>query len=151
MTSGSPWTIRGCGSGPANGFWDVPADIFVAAAVSESITEETMDRLEGAGIRLIAAGANQPFREARMGSTAVARLADHRFAVLPDILANCGMARTFSYLMEADASTEGAPVLAAVERTIRDTLDEVLSRVERPDRGLLGATLGLALDRVGEA
>lgn len=130
-------------------FWDVPADVFVAAALSETVTEEIMDRLDTAGVRIIAAGANQPFREARLGSTAVARLADYRFAVLPDILANCGMARTFSYLMEGDARAEAEPVLAAVERTIRDTLDEVLERAGSGEQGLLAATLGLALDRVG--
>jgi glutamate dehydrogenase (NAD(P)+) len=137
--------------GAGDAFWDVPADVFVAAALSETVTAEVMDRLDAAGVRLIAAGANQPFREARLGSTAVARLADLRFAVLPDILANCGMARTFSYLMEGDARAEAEPVLAAVERTIRDTLDEVLERAGSGERGLLAATLGLALDRVGEA
>jgi hypothetical protein len=40
-------------------------------------------------------------------------------------------------------------VFQAVERTITTGVDETLSRAERPDRGLMAATLGLALDRIG--
>jgi glutamate dehydrogenase (NAD(P)+) len=129
--------------------WDTPSDVFVAAAVSESLTPERIDRLEQAGVSVIAAGSNQPFREVKIGSTRVAQRADRRFSVLADILANCGMARTFSYLMEPAATPDAALIFAAVDRTIEDTLDEVLDRnADRPS-GLLAATLGLALDRIG--
>lgn len=123
------------------------ADAFVCAAVSESVGTETLERLAASGVRLIACGANQPFREARIGSTRIAQAADRRFAVLPDILANLGMARTFSYLMESDAAPAADAVFDAVERTVTDTLDEVLERAGFASRQLLAATLGLALDR----
>lgn len=84
-----------------------------------------------------------------MGSTRVAQYADQRFAVLPDILANLGMARTFSYLMEPTAQPDAPASLAAVQDTISSTLDDVLARNVRTDAGLLASTLGLALDRVG--
>jgi glutamate dehydrogenase/leucine dehydrogenase len=130
-------------------FWSEPADVFVSAAISESILPETLDQLEAAGVQVIACGSNQPFREVKIGSTRVAQDADRRFAILADILANCGMARTFSYLMEPDAVPAAAPVFGAVDRTIGDTLDEVLEAAGRKRRGLLSATLGLALDRIG--
>lgn len=133
------------------GFHDTPADVFVCAAISESLTPPLLDRLERAGVRAIAGGANQPFREAKLGAIRVARSADHRFAVLPDILSNCGMARTFSYLMERDASPTADAVFDAVTRTITDSVDEVVDRAGRADAGLLAATLGMALDRVGQA
>lgn len=101
-------------------FHDTPADVFVCAAISESITPTVLDRLEGAGVRAIACGANQPFHEYKIGTTRVARNADRRFAVLADVVANCGMARTFSYLMERDANATAEAVFAAVERTIAD-------------------------------
>ena len=100
-------------------------------------------------MRTIACGANQPFAEAKLGSTRVAQYADQRFAVLPDILANLGMARTFSYLMEPAAQPTARASLQAVRQTISETLDEVLERNARADAGLLAGTLGLALDRVG--
>ncbi|HSJ26371.1 MAG TPA: Glu/Leu/Phe/Val dehydrogenase dimerization domain-containing protein [Longimicrobiales bacterium] len=130
-------------------FWESPADVFVSAAISESITPETLDQLEAAGVGVIACGSNQPFREVKIGSTQVAQAADRRFAVLPDILANCGMARTFSYLMQPHADAGGGTVFNAVEHTIADTLDEVLDRGGDTRSGLLSATLGLALDRIG--
>jgi glutamate dehydrogenase (NAD(P)+) len=132
----------------ADAFWRTPAEVFVCAALSGSITEHTLDALGSAGVRVIACGANQPFREAKIGSVRVARAADRRFAVLPDILANCGMARTFSYLLEPGAQPCCAPIFEGVEHTIGGTLDEVIGRADG-ERGLLGATLGLALDRIG--
>jgi glutamate dehydrogenase/leucine dehydrogenase len=130
-------------------FWSVPADAFVCAAISESITTDTLAQLEQSGVGVVACGSNQPFREVKIGSTLVAQDADRRFSVLPDILANCGMARTFSYLMESNAQPAAEPIFAAVNRTIEETLDEVIDRTAGADAGLLSATLGLALDRIG--
>lgn len=130
-------------------FWSSPADVFVSAALSETILPETLDQLDAAGVNVIACGSNQPFREVKIGSTQVAQAADRRFAVLPDILANCGMARTFSYLMQPLADAASSTVFSAVEHTIADTLDEVLDRAGHMRSDLLSATLGLALDRIG--
>jgi glutamate dehydrogenase/leucine dehydrogenase len=130
-------------------FWSVPADVFVSAAISESIRPETLDRLGAAGVEVIACGSNQPFREVKIGSTRVAQSADRRFTILADVLANCGMARTFSYLMEPHAEARAAAIFRAVQATIDDTLDEVADRAADARRGLLSATLGLALDRIG--
>ncbi|NJD11021.1 MAG: amino acid dehydrogenase [Gemmatimonadetes bacterium] len=130
------------------GFLDAPAEVFVAAAISESVVPEALERLHAAGVHVIAAGSNQPFRETRIGSTHVARSADAHFTVLADILANCGMARTFSYLMEPDARPEPGPIFDAVRATIEATLDEALERTRGQRTGLLGATLALALDRI---
>jgi glutamate dehydrogenase/leucine dehydrogenase len=129
-------------------FWE-PADVFVSAAISESITPETLEQLAACGVSVIACGSNQPFREVKIGSTQVAQAADRRFAVLPDILANCGMARTFSYLMQPQADPRGSTVFDAVEHTIGETLDEAIDRAGSAERRLLSATLGLALDRIG--
>ena len=128
-------------------FWQ-PADVFVCAAISQSVTRTTLDRLESCGVRVIAAGANQPFREAKIGSTRVAQHADRRFSVLADILANMGMARVFSYLMEEGAQPEAHAIFAAIERTIVDAADEVMARAGTSGRTMLAATLGLAMDRI---
>jgi glutamate dehydrogenase/leucine dehydrogenase len=127
----------------------VPADIFVCAASSGTIQDARLDLLAAAGVRVVASGANQPFRERQLGSTRVHRLADGRFAVLIDCLANLGMARTFSYLMQDGAEPEGDAVFRAVDATIAAGIDETLQRADRPDRGLMAATLALALDRIG--
>jgi glutamate dehydrogenase (NAD(P)+) len=130
-------------------FWDAAADVFVCAAISESLTTQALDRLEASGVKVIACGANQPFREVKIGSTRVAQSADRRFSVLPDILSNCGMARTFSYLMQADSQPVASPIFRAVQITIEDTLDEVMDRAGNRRTTLLAATLGMAMDRIG--
>lgn len=127
-------------------FWQ-PADVFVCAAISQSVTRSTLDRLEACGVHVFAAGANQPFREAKIGSTRVAQHADRRFSVLADILSNMGMARVFSYLMEDDAQPRSRDIFAAVDRTIVAATDEVMERAAS-DRTLLAATLGIAMDRI---
>jgi len=43
-------------------FLDAGADVFVAAAISESVRPEALDRLERAGVKVIAAGSTRPFR-----------------------------------------------------------------------------------------
>jgi glutamate dehydrogenase (NAD(P)+) len=129
--------------------WDLRADVFVSAAASGTLDEAALARMERAGVRTIACGANQPFRESRIGATRVQRMADERFTVIPDVVANCGMARAFSYLMEDGAGADTAPVFAAVDRTISTALGEVRSRLGGRETGLLGASFALALDRLG--
>ena len=51
------------------------ADVFVCAAVSGSLTAERLERLASSGVKVIASGANHPFREYRLGSTRVAQRA----------------------------------------------------------------------------
>jgi glutamate dehydrogenase/leucine dehydrogenase len=122
--------------------------VFVCAALSGSVTEHTLEALAATGVRVIACGANQPFREESIGDTRVTQMADSRFAVLADFLSNCGMARTFSYLMEPSPEPRDAPILEAIDSTIRSTLDEVLDRAEVPTRGLFASTLAVSLDRI---
>src|SRR5690606_41450290 len=55
---------------------DLPADVYVCAAVSGSLTMERLARLAAAGVTVIACGANHPFHERRLGSTCGARHAD---------------------------------------------------------------------------
>ena len=68
--------------------------------------------------------------------------------MIPDVIANCGMARAYSYLMEEGADPATEPVFRAVDRTIAEVLREVSERVGGRPTGLLGATWGIALDRV---
>lgn len=130
-------------------FRDLDADAFVCAAISDSIDASVLDALESHGVTVIACGANHPFRERALGGTDVQQDADRRFAVLADVLANCGRARAFGYLMEPDACADEGAVFAAVRRTIDEALDEVIDRAGDAGRGLLAATTDALLDRIG--
>ena len=139
-----------CTRGDArDAFFQAPSEILVCAAASGTLTDTRLDQLAAGGVEVIAAGANQPFRERQLGSTRVHRIADGRFAILTDFLANLGMARTFSYLMEKGSVPATEAIFAAVDDTIATEVDAMLERANRSDRGLMAATLGLALDRIG--
>jgi glutamate dehydrogenase (NAD(P)+) len=122
--------------------------VFVCAAISESLTVEALEALSAHGVSVLACGANQPFREAKQGSTRVAQMADRRFTVLADVLSNCGMARALSHLMETNGPVDSEGTFNAVDRTITETLDEVMERTGNRPTSLLSATLGLVLDRI---
>lgn len=126
-------------------FWRTPADVFVAAAASGTLDEPVLEALRRQGVRVIACGANQPFHEAKLGATRVQRAADQQFVILPDVLANCGMARAFSFLMQ-EAIPEPTAIFQAVDATIRGTLAEVVARNEDRETGLMAASFGHALD-----
>jgi glutamate dehydrogenase/leucine dehydrogenase len=144
-----PRDTPGCRYGDRLALSEVEAEVFVSAACSESLDEASLERLARQGVRTIACGANQTFREAKLGATRVQRLADQRFTVLPDVVANCGMARAFSYLMQHPAAPDTGSLFRAVDRTITDAVREITERSGQRPSGLLAATLGFALDRVG--
>jgi glutamate dehydrogenase/leucine dehydrogenase len=131
-------------------FREADAEILVAAAGSGTLDEAALEALAERGVRMIACGANQPFREAGLGATRVQRMADRRFTVIPDVIGNCGMARAFSHLMTDGFDGGTGALFSAVDRTITRSLQEVLDRAAGPT-GLLGAAFDHALDLVADA
>jgi glutamate dehydrogenase/leucine dehydrogenase len=129
-------------------FRDLHADIFVAAAASGTLDVARLQTLRRGGIGTIACGANQPFREPQLGATHVQRLADESFTVIPDVVANCGMARAFSFLMQNTCGGDPAEIFRAVDETISESIDQIITHNAGEHHGLLAATLELALDRV---
>ena len=44
-------------------------------------------------------------------------------SVLPDFIANCGMASAFSYFMEDDCQMKDIAIFKAVSKTIKEAID----------------------------
>lgn len=130
-------------------FWQTPAEIFVSAACSGTLDARVLTLLDRQGVQTIACGANQPFAEARVGATEVQRYADERFTVIPDIVANCGMARALSFLMEDRGVPETTPIFQAVDQTITGALHDMGEQGGHRSTGWLATTLAYALDRLG--
>jgi len=122
---------------------DSGAEIFVAAAASGTLTAPRMRRLAARGTRVLACGANQPFAERGLGATSLQRAADRRFAVLPDVVANCGMARALAHLMAAPTAPSPAGLFTDLDATVARALPDGARR-----HGLLAATLDRLLDAV---
>jgi hypothetical protein len=54
------------------------------------------------GVKVISSGANVPFADPEIFFGKIAEKADASLALIPDFIANCGMARVFAYLMSND-------------------------------------------------
>jgi glutamate dehydrogenase/leucine dehydrogenase len=82
--------------------WDIGAEIFVPAAASRLLTKEQVDRMAANELEVISCGANVPFADEEIFMGAVANYTDDQVAVIPDFIANCGMARVFAYCQSND-------------------------------------------------
>ena len=83
--------------------WSVGADIFIPAASSRLVAREQLEQLLAGGLRVISCGANMPFADSKIFFGPTDEFADQHVAVIPDFIANYGMARVFAYLMETGA------------------------------------------------
>jgi len=82
--------------------WDVNAEVFLPCAASRLITQNQVNRMIVSGMEVISAGANVPFADPEIFFGSIADYSDNNLAVIPDFIANCGMARVFAYLMSSD-------------------------------------------------
>jgi glutamate dehydrogenase/leucine dehydrogenase len=102
--------------------WDLPAEIFIPGAASRLVTEDQVNRMAKAGIEVISCGANVPFADAEIFMGPISKLADSQMAVIPDFIANCGMARVFAYLMKQDAELTDVAIFKDVSNIIRSAV-----------------------------
>lgn len=106
--------------------WDVKADVFLPCAASRLVTQDQVERMANAGVEVISAGANVPFADQEIFYGPIAEYADQRMAVIPDFIANCGMARVFAYLMgDEDVDMSDAAIFEDTSLTIRRALARV--------------------------
>ena len=105
--------------------WDLPAEIFIPGAASRLVTEDQVNRMAKSGIEVVSCGANVPFADEEIFMGPISRLADSQFAVIPDFIANCGMARVFAYLMKQDAEVTDVAIFKDVSNIIRSSIMRV--------------------------
>lgn len=118
--------------------WDTNCDIFIPAAASRLVTQEQAEKLVAAGCKLIVCGANVPFADKEIFFGPTARYLDQKLSLIPDFVANCGMARVFAYLMHEDVQMSDAGIFMDISETIRKALEEVKAM----NAGKLGVTAG---------
>ena len=127
--------------------WDLGADIFIPGAASKLVTKDQVDRLILGDIEVISCGANVPFVDDGIFFGPTATFADEALSLIPDFIANCGMARVFAYLMQPDVAVTDDAIFNDVSDTIRNGLLEVKNM--RAEANLISQTaLQLALDKL---
>ncbi|EOM76851.1 amino acid dehydrogenase [Rhodococcus rhodnii] len=122
----------------------IGADVFLPCAASRLVTREHLDLLVDGGLEVIACGANVPFADDEIFYGPTYEYADKCVTVVPDFIANCGMARAFAALMGGDAAASDHAVFADVSRTIREALERTHA-VAPLATGVAETAFGIAL------
>ncbi|MBB6609473.1 amino acid dehydrogenase [Pontibacter sp. Tf4] len=107
-----------------NQIWSVNTDIFIPAAASRLVTREQLERMIGSGLQVISCGANVPFQDPEIFFGPTGEFADQNIAVIPDFIANCGMARVFAYLMESEVEITDKAIFSDISQTIANALQK---------------------------
>lgn len=107
--------------------WDEEFEIFIPAAASRLITRDQVDRMINSKLEVFSCGANVPFADPEIFFGATGLYADQNFSVIPDFIANCGMARVFAYFMENEVSMEDEAIFKDISNTIRAALQRTVA------------------------
>lgn len=127
--------------------WDVQADVFLPCAASRLLTKDQLSRLLKSGVEVISCGANVPFADEEIFFGPIAEWADANFAVIPDFIANSGMARTFAYLMQSNISLDDDAIFGDVTNIIDGSLQKLFSR-NNSRRNLCATGFEIALEKL---
>ena len=118
--------------------WDIGADVFLPCAASRLVTQEQVDRMTAKGLDVISSGANVPFADSEIFYGPIAEHADSKESVIPDFIANCGMARVFAHCMQLGADLSDYGIFQDVSKVIGTALEE--THAKHPERTFLTRT-----------
>jgi len=107
--------------------WSIGAEIFIPAAASRLVSKDQAESMIENDLEVVSCGANVPFSDEEIFYGPIAEFVDRKVSILPDFIANCGMARTFAFLMdpENDGVLTDADIFNDCSTTISDALKAV--------------------------
>lgn len=110
-----------------NEVWSMGAEIFIPAAASRLVSKDQTESMIANGLEVISCGANVPFSDEAIFYGPIAEHVDQKVSLLPDFIANCGMARTFAFLMDPDSDLvlTDADIFNDCSETIGNALKKV--------------------------
>jgi len=108
--------------------WSMEADVFLPCAGSRLVTQPQVEQLIQGGLEVVASGANVPFADREIFYGPIYEHADSRVAVIPDFIANCGMARTFAFLMQGNVEISDEAIFGDVSATVAGALERCHAR-----------------------
>jgi glutamate dehydrogenase/leucine dehydrogenase len=108
--------------------WSVGADIFLPCAGSRLVTQQQVEQLIEGGLEVVSSGANVPFADREIFYGPIYEHADSKVAVIPDFIANCGMARAFAFLMQGNVEISDEAIFGDVSATVGAALERCHSR-----------------------
>ncbi|MDG1841655.1 MAG: Glu/Leu/Phe/Val dehydrogenase dimerization domain-containing protein [Crocinitomicaceae bacterium] len=128
--------------------WDIEADVFIPCAGSRMISEDLLTRMIKSGVSVISCGANVPFSDPEIFFGPIADKADESLALIPDFIANCGMARVFAYLMGNDlAKLDDKLIFDDTSKIIYDALEKT-NKINPKNTGIAKSGFEIALNQL---
>ncbi|MES2836361.1 MAG: Glu/Leu/Phe/Val dehydrogenase dimerization domain-containing protein [Bacteroidota bacterium] len=104
--------------------WAVGAEIFIPAAASRIVTQNQIEKMIANGLEVISCGANVPFADPQIFFGPTGEFTDSKISLIPDFIANCGMARVFGYLMQENCDMSDKGIFEDASLTIKNALQK---------------------------
>jgi glutamate dehydrogenase/leucine dehydrogenase len=127
--------------------WHTGAEIFIPAAGSRLVSKEQIEILVENGLEVISNGANVPFKDQEIFFGPTFQYADNTVSVIPDFIANCGMARVFAYLMQDNIELTDEAIFSDTSETLRRALERI-HEVNHSRTGISSKALELAIGQL---
>lgn len=131
--------------------WSLGAEVFLPCAASRLVTREQVDALVRGGLEVVSSGANVPFADKEIFYGPIYEHADAKVAVIPDFIANCGMARAFAFLMGDESGSDVEISDEAIFRDVSTTIAKALERCHARRSGhtaIASTAFEIALDQL---
>lgn len=104
--------------------WQLDAQIFAPCAASRLVTQSQVNQMIDKGLEVISSGANVPFADKEIFFGSIMESTDKKVSLIPDFIANCGMARVFAYFMEKKVEMTDEAIFNDTSETIKRALEK---------------------------
>lgn len=107
--------------------WNIQAEIFAPCAASRLVQKSQIDQMITSGLEVISSGANVPFADKEIFFGSIMEETDSLVSLIPDFIANCGMARVFAYFMEKKVQMTDEAIFFDTSETIKKALEKTFA------------------------
>ena len=104
--------------------WSMGAQVFAPCAASRLVTKEQVDNMIASGLEVISSGANVPFADKEIFFGPIMEETDKKVSLIPDFIANCGMARVFAYFMEKKVQMTDEAIFSDTSNRIKNAIEK---------------------------
>ena len=118
--------------------WSMGAQVFAPCAASRLVTKEQVDSMIASGLEVISSGANVPFADKEIFFGPIMEETDKKVSLIPDFIANCGMARVFAYFMEKKVQMTDEAIFSDTSSIIKNAIQK--AHALNPDKKNISAT-----------
>ncbi|MEZ4839159.1 Glu/Leu/Phe/Val dehydrogenase dimerization domain-containing protein [Flavobacterium sp.] len=104
--------------------WTIQAEVFAPCAASRLVQKSQIDQMIASGLEVISSGANVPFADKEIFFGPIMEETDSKVSLIPDFIANCGMARVFAYFMEKKVQMTDEAIFFDTSETIKKAIEK---------------------------